>query len=382
MLKRHVLPAIAALGLAAATILLMPSHGETNGWRHTFSPSLQDLTGSHPVGARRKILMDASRRDPWAPATSRELMVDVHYPAAQESFPLEHYYLSNAATELGIQEWAPKQEKRLGLVADEVNWQFRTHGHEWAPVADGSYPVLLLSAGPERMRTSYRGLAEELASHGYIVVSIDHPYDSAVVEFYPKRRVVEPADAMVDVPREIADETRARDIEYVAGHLADVDAAVARAADQEHVGLLGWTGVGTPQLSRLRSIAGVHAIASIGGLPSTVDTAGAGETPLLMIAPERSVARPVVGGWRALVSVQGSTARGLTDDGLVLAQIAHAYPRVERAVEQEIGTAPATAVGQVVHKYVRAFFDAKLRGRGDATFEGAEPPGATVEVSP
>ncbi len=309
-------------------------------------------------------------------------MVDVHYPATRKSLPLEHYYLSNAATELGILEWAPKQEKRLGLVPNEVNWQFRTHGHEWAPVADGRYPVVILSAAPDRMRSSYRGLAEDLASHGYVVVSIDHPYDSAVVEFYPKRRVVEPEDATADVPRDVADETRVRDIEYVAAHLADIDAEVARAANLEQVGLLGWTGVGTPQLAQLSSIAGVHAIASVGALPSIVDSTAAGRIPVLMIAPERTLSRPVPGAWRALVGVRGTTARGLTDDGLVLAQIAAAYPRVAQAVEDEIGTAPAAEVAQSVHKYVRSFFDAWLRGGSDSTFKGSVPSGVTVEVSP
>jgi dienelactone hydrolase len=380
MLRRQALAMIVSLGLAAVTIQLLPLHGQTTGWRDTFSPSTPTLTGPHQVGTRRALLTDTSRQDPWTPDKPRELMVDVHYPAVRKSLPLEHYYRSNAATELGILEWAPAEEERLGLVTDEVNWLYRTHAHEWAPVADGRFPVLIVSADPGRLRTSYRSLAEELGSHGYVVISIDHPYDSAVVEFFPKRRVVEPEDAGVDVPRDVADETRSKDIEYVAAHLAEVDPEVAESVDQQRIGLLGWVGAGTTQLARLRSVPGVRAIASLAALPPQVETTGAGPTPMLMITPSGTHSRPVRGGWRALVSVAGSTDRGLTDEGLVLAQIATAYPRVANAVRTEIGTAPATTVPDVVHKYVRAFFDTHLRDRDDAVFNDPAPAGTTVDV--
>ena len=59
----------------------------------------------------------------------------------------------------------------------------------------GGWPVVLFSPGFGVERELYAGLVEDLASHGYVVVSIDHPHDAGVVEF-PDGRVVIPKSQM------------------------------------------------------------------------------------------------------------------------------------------------------------------------------------------
>jgi hypothetical protein len=189
-----------ALLLAGITMLVLPSHGNTSGWKDSYNPALPAPGGSYAVGVRRTRLLEAGRPDPWRPDTEREVMVDIHYPADSGPRPLEQYYVSAAMTELGSLAWAPDEEWRLGLVSDEVNWLFRTHSHEWAPPAAGRFPILMLSTPPGLLRTSFTGLAAELARHGYVVVSVDHPYDAPVVEFFPTRRVVRATDAQVPIP--------------------------------------------------------------------------------------------------------------------------------------------------------------------------------------
>lgn len=49
----------------------------------------------------------------------------------------------------------------------------------WYPEnADGSYPLLVFSHGASGIKTSNASTYNELASHGYVVASIDHPYHS------------------------------------------------------------------------------------------------------------------------------------------------------------------------------------------------------------
>lgn len=49
----------------------------------------------------------------------------------------------------------------------------------WYPKnADGTYPLLVFSHGAYGIKTSNGSTFTELASHGYVVVSIDHPYHS------------------------------------------------------------------------------------------------------------------------------------------------------------------------------------------------------------
>ncbi|MFT9819723.1 alpha/beta hydrolase family protein [Lysinibacillus sp. NPDC056185] len=66
-----------------------------------------------------------------------------------------------------IEEFSDKGDNRI------VNVEF------WYPKnADGTYPLLVFSHGAYGIKTSNSSTYTELASHGYIVVSIDHPYHS------------------------------------------------------------------------------------------------------------------------------------------------------------------------------------------------------------
>jgi len=60
-----------------------------------------------------------------------------------------------------------------------------------APAASGTerFPVVLFSPGGGMGRTTNTAWAEELASHGYVVAALDHPYDSTAVVFADGRTV-------------------------------------------------------------------------------------------------------------------------------------------------------------------------------------------------
>lgn len=45
------------------------------------------------------------------------------------------------------------------------------------------YPVVIVSPGHTVSRLLYSAQARALASHGYIVITVDHPYDPWIVEF-------------------------------------------------------------------------------------------------------------------------------------------------------------------------------------------------------
>ena len=56
----------------------------------------------------------------------------------------------------------------------------------WYPKkADEKYPLLVFSHGAYGIKASNTSTYTELASHGYVVVSIDHPYHS----FYTRQRM-------------------------------------------------------------------------------------------------------------------------------------------------------------------------------------------------
>lgn len=51
------------------------------------------------------------------------------------------------------------------------------------------YPVIVMRAGASLEVATYSSLAEDLASHGYVVVGIDAPYRTGIVSF-PNGRLI------------------------------------------------------------------------------------------------------------------------------------------------------------------------------------------------
>src|SRR5436309_3368494 len=63
----------------------------------------------------------------------------------------------------------------------------------------GGWPVVLFSPGFGVERELYAGLIEDIASHGYVVVAIDHPHDASIVEI-PDGHVVA-SSAQMDIAK-------------------------------------------------------------------------------------------------------------------------------------------------------------------------------------
>ncbi|KAK4869243.1 hypothetical protein LT330_006243 [Penicillium expansum] len=80
------------------------------------------------------------------------------------------------------------------------------------------FPVVLFSPALGTTRLFYNAIAQAVASAGYIVVSIDHPYDAEFLEF-PDGSVVTAANISdAQVPLDV--ETRARDVSFILDQLS------------------------------------------------------------------------------------------------------------------------------------------------------------------
>lgn len=121
------------------------------------------------------------------PGTKRELIVWIWYPAAVEQSK------STAAEYLPGPWRAAFQEQGSGLMRFLTRDLSHVHPHAIADAAmspqEPSYPVVIMRGGASANVTNYSTLAEDLASHGYVVVGIDAPYRTSVVVF-PDGRVV------------------------------------------------------------------------------------------------------------------------------------------------------------------------------------------------
>ncbi|MBF9069486.1 alpha/beta hydrolase [Streptacidiphilus fuscans] len=183
--SRRTVTRSAVLGLAAAFAGLGTGATPVAADGPTAADLVLDLpapTGRHRVGQQPVYLVDPSRPDPWeADYPVRELMLTVFYPARDVAGSVPAPQLPKLAASLfgRVMQFSPLQ-----LPAAGVDWgSTLSHSDLGAPALPGRWPVLVYSPGGGDPRGLGTCLAEELASHGAVVVTVDHPGDAAVVEF-------------------------------------------------------------------------------------------------------------------------------------------------------------------------------------------------------
>lgn len=174
-------------GCALAGAVLVVAEGGYAAWSKRRVVTLPAPTGPFAVGRQQFSWRDTTRADLLAPdpRAPRELLVWVWYPAARTPATRVAEYLPPA--------WV-KAVSRIprGHRLDRV----RAHALDAPSVSDAQqvYPLLIFSPGLGNVPTNYTTLLEDIASHGYIVVAVAHPYSTPEVVF-PDGRVVREAES-------------------------------------------------------------------------------------------------------------------------------------------------------------------------------------------
>jgi pimeloyl-ACP methyl ester carboxylesterase len=162
-------------------------------WReHKTEITLPEPTGHFAVGRTTYTWINKAGTDELAPSpgAKREVVVWIWYPtaAAASASPVEYLpapWRSALAQHSGIL-MSQFFTRDLSLV--------RVHSTSDPDVSpeQRSYPVVILRAGGGALTTDFTTLAEDLASHGYIVVGFDAPYRTFVVVLPDNRVVIRP----------------------------------------------------------------------------------------------------------------------------------------------------------------------------------------------
>ncbi|MFE3262388.1 alpha/beta hydrolase family protein [Nocardia sp. NPDC059091] len=195
--------------------------------------ALPEPTGADAIGVVDLHLVDPSRQDPYVPARARELMVSIWYPAADR-------------TATPTRPWASEQMTRayadgLAKIGPPIAgaWTLTSSHGRVDAAADstgGRRPIVLFSPGMGMPREASTAQAEDLASHGFIVVAMSHTYESLATEF-PGGRLEKsmlpqaPDTDQVNAQIEQAMQVRVADTRYVLDRLADLSTGADPDAD-------------------------------------------------------------------------------------------------------------------------------------------------------
>jgi dienelactone hydrolase len=176
------LVALAMLGVLGVAALLGSLWLE-----HRTAVTLPTPTGTFAVGRALYDWADDETVDTLAPVqgTKRELLVWIWYP-------------SEAGQSAAMDDYVPAQMRVVaapsgGLLRLLTRDLSKVHAHVIRDAAispqQRSYPVVIMRAGASAEVWNYSTLAEDLASHGYVVVGFDAPYRTYAVVF-PDGRVM------------------------------------------------------------------------------------------------------------------------------------------------------------------------------------------------
>ncbi|WP_406440244.1 hydrolase [Streptomyces sp. NBC_01613] len=394
MLSRRatLLSAAAALALSA-----VPARAASAGPGKAGSVRLTLPTPSGPyvVGTVSLHLVDASRCDPWITSQPyRQLMIGIRYPARTVAgYPAAPQMLPGEAAGFAA------LNSFTDVPASEVDWSAtRTHAHEGAPVdrARGPFPVVYYSPGAGDPRSLGTTLCDDLASRGYVVVTIDHTYDASAVQF-PGGRVeksVLPAEyekAYPDQERITAllrktMAVRVADTRFLLDELPSALPQVLRGMlDFDRIGMFGQSAGGFTALQTMHDDPRIAAGADLDGVladvqndstPGNLSSVAADglDRPFLLIGMDGNNLATVPSwnalwrhshGWHRGLSLRGADHATYTDAEALIPQIAHQLGLPRKTVVENIGTiAPRRAIA-AERAYLAAFFDRRLRGRDD-----------------
>ena len=341
-------------------------------------------TGPHPIGTVPLHLVDRSRRDPITPRRPRELMASVWYPAAPRD--ARHYPLA---------EWMPAASWRaliasIGIDPDAAGAP-RTAGHERAPVLRGRFPVVMYSHGNNTCRAENTIMVQELASHGYIVVTVDSTHDG--YSEFSDGRVTVAADELpypYDTPWGHAYDTLfALDCleAIVAGRNPDagrrpLPAGLGAAPDLRRVGMFGWSKGATATALAMNTDRRVRAGLALDGPMQSQPPVEAINRPFMMMTAELTpeaepsvdeVWRRYLTGWKVAVQLDGGTHNSFGDAQALVPQLARLTGMRDEDLAPWVGDlGPARAI-RIQQAYPRAFFDQHLRGRPNHLLDGPSP---------
>jgi len=134
------------------------------------------LTGRYPVGTTSWRLVDRARQETFtASGEFRNVEVLAWYPAAPRRGALAPYLREGL---IEVRNFAKLFGRESAFDGTE---DVRTHAElDAAPAATPrKFPVLAFSHGYTGVPSSYTALLEDLASHGYVVLSVVHPYEAS-----------------------------------------------------------------------------------------------------------------------------------------------------------------------------------------------------------
>jgi len=364
-------------------------------------------TGPFPVGTTELHLVDPHRDDPYVPGSPRELMISIWYPSRGAHAEPAPYF-----PPLTAQLYAEDAAEQLQQPVDAIDWVgAKSHAGLLAPVSTswGKRPVVLFSPGAGVPRGLGSILVAELASRGYAVVTIDHTYEAAGVEFPGGRLELQnlPDGDIFQLVRRV----RIADFQLVLDSIAvlaaggnpdagqrRLPAGLGQILDLSRIGSFGHSAGGISSADVMdvdrRVKAGINMDGTLGvGYPAGTNAPVVEhglDRPFLLLgaggtgpdgAPQTHRTQPSWGlfwdnstGWKRDLNVPDGMHFTFTDHQALIPWFDRFIDVPPELTARSIGSVDPNSILRSLRTYIPAFFDQHLRDRpGNKLWRGDSP---------
>ncbi|KAI0965502.1 platelet-activating factor acetylhydrolase [Xylaria arbuscula] len=344
-------------------------------------------TGPHKVGTTVLELVDYSRQDPYAPTPRpRDLVVSVFYPT--ESHPKKCTLAP---------QFPPATAAALDALLNttRVAETITTRSCLNAPLSRPDLPLLFFDPGLGNPRLFYSDTAAEIASYGWNVVTVDHPYDTLILE-YPDGRTVLSSEAPAANAEDDASilknvNVRVQDLRFVLDSLSnssvisqipglEYSTSSAKTSSKskfrtDKVGVFGHSLGGATALQILKDDKRFYAGSDLdGGVYGTVVKEGTDSPFLYLRAPNHThitdptwaEAWPKLRGFKREYSISGALHGAFSDLPIFRDLVGDALGEYVNG----LGTINGVRMLTIEATFLNAFFDRFIKGYGGELLDG------------
>lgn len=156
-----------------------------NGCSSTSLFTLHDIpkpNGSHAVGTRQFDWTNENLKDQFSPDSTknRRIMVQFWYPGILNESDVPFLYCDNPII---IDELSKEYKIPAKFLNEALHVKTNSYRNLQPYIGKTKYPLIIFSHGKGGYKSQNTVQFEELASNGYVVLSVDHSYDAVITVF-------------------------------------------------------------------------------------------------------------------------------------------------------------------------------------------------------